>query len=570
MKRLFIVLTALLLANAAVKSENMKYNIIPEPVEITEKDGSYTLDCNSAIYYSSAEAVNSVEFLQNYLKEYYGLEVPVKKYSSGKKATGAIILSLKGGEGLSKEGSYTAEVTPQGIVLNAAEPQGLFYAVQTLIQLLPVKSGWAKIKTAKKEAEANGILFMVVPPYTAVLPIPAVKIYDYPRFEYRGMHLDVVRHIYSVEYIKQYIDYLAYHKLNYFHWHLTDDQGWRIENRKYPLLNSIGSWREGTIIGKFPGTGMDSTRYGGYYTREQIRDIVSYAAKRYITVVPEIDIPGHSMAIIASYPEFGTNPEIQKKPAVTWGIFNRQNNVLAPSDDVFKFLEDVFNDVMDLFPSRYIHMGADECSKMWWDRSPKVQQFIKDHDLKDGNGLQKYFAGMVAKVVQKRGREVVGWDEMLDDGLVDGVVVMSWRDEKHGYEAAKQGHKAIMTPIHYSYFNVAYRTNEDSLCHDSWILPVRKVYEFEPVPDSIPGNVAKYIMGGQGCMWTEYFPNRKKLEWGVFPRMSALAEVYWSPRTKKSWTDFAKRMPAQYDRYDLWGAGFCNEFFESEGISRNK
>lgn len=566
MKKTLWALAVTLLAASNLNSSNMKYSIIPEPVSVKESKGSFALNSSTKIVAKGADAAKSASFLAKYIKEYYGLELSVVE--SYKSKSNVIRLVISADASMKKEGAYKAEVGKSSVLLKASAPDGLFYSVQTLIQLLPPKPAYLNVKRAKEQAEREGNLFMTTPPFDAVYKIPAVKIFDYPRFEYRGMHLDVVRHIFPVDYIKKYIDYLALHKMNYFHWHLTDDQGWRIESRKYPLLNSVGSWRDGTIIGLFPGTGVDSTRYGGYYTQEQIRDIVQYAADRYITVVPEIDVPGHSMAIIASYPQFGTEPEVPKRPAITWGIYNRQNNVLAPSDEVFRFLDDVFNELMDLFPSKYIHIGADECSKMWWNRSPKVQQFLKDHNLKDGNALQHYFTVQIANTIKARGREFIGWDEMLDDGLVDGAVVMSWQDEKRGVEAAKLGHKAIMTPIHYHYFNVAQRDKEDSLCHNSWVSPVKKVYEFEPVGADIPESVEKYIIGGQGCLWTEYFPTISKVEWGIFPRMSAVAEIYWSPREVRNWKSFSERLIDQFDRYDLWGANYCTEFFETSGLQR--
>lgn len=568
MKHLISLLFTLVIASASIYSVNMSYSIIPEPVKIRSMEGNFSLNTETTLLYKGLEEMNSVNFFRKYVLDFYGIELKIQKVKALTKKGNYIKFVLKKRASKEVEGAYTAGVAKNGVTLSAGTPEGLFYATQTLIQLLPPKSAFTEVKRAKAQAEKNGELFMTSPPFTAVLPVPCVAITDYPRFEYRGMHLDVVRHIYSVDYVKNYIDFLALHKMNYFHWHLTDDQGWRIESKKYPLLNSIGSWRDGTIIGIFPGTGVDSTRYGGFYTVEQIKDIIDYAAKRYITVVPEIDVPGHSMAIIASYPQFSTTPNIPKKPAITWGIFNRQNNVLSPSEEVFRFLEDVFNELMDIFPSKYIHIGADECSKRWWNRSPAVQDYIAKNNLVDGNGLQKYFAQRIAAVIKARGREFVGWDEMLEDGLVEGAVVMSWRDGKHGIEAAKQGHKAIMTPIEYSYFNVSQKKDEDTLCHKQWVLPVKKVYSFEPVPDSVSADVAKYIIGGQGCMWTEYFPNRYRLEWGIFPRMTALSEIYWSPKSKKNWDAFSVKLLDQFDRYDLWDVNYSNEFFESSGLKR--
>ncbi len=556
---------------ASASADGNKISIIPQPQMVTTVDGAgLTIDSGTIIVAQGCEEANSAGFLNDYLKRYYGFELKVVgelKPALTKNHTSVIELRIEpintnenvisNPENFNRDGAYLLETSAKRATLTGANPSGLFYAVQTLIQLFPVKPDRSKTIASNKGSFSG-----------SSLSVPAVKVADFPRFEYRGMHLDVVRHIYSVDYIKQYIDYLALHKMNYFHWHLTDDQGWRMESKKHPLLNEIGSWRAGTIIGIFPGTGVDSTRYGGFYTIEQMKDIVEYAARRYITVVPEIDVPGHSMAIIATYPQFSTTPHIKKEPAITWGIYNRQNNVLAPSEEVFSFLEDVFNELMDVFPGRYIHIGADECAKKWWKESEQTQQFMKEYALKDENELQKYFAKRIADIVHARGREFVGWDEMLDDGLVEGAVVMSWRNVENGIEAARQGHKAIMTPIHYSYFNVAQKRNEDTLCHRSWYAPVDSVYLFEPVPASVPADVAKNIIGGQGCMWTEYFPHRQRLEYGIFPRLTALAEVYWTLPAGKDWNSFIIRLVKQFDRYDLWGANYCTEFFVSTGLKR--
>lgn len=573
-------------------TNNLTNSIIPEPQYIYVAGSTgLTISAGSVILAPGCEEINSADFLNSYLQKYYGFSLKIvntqaeldaflKSQASGTssttKSSGAanvvvsqsdeisvIDLSIKPlgslidpakfdftAEDIKKEGAYYLKTSGNKALLIGANPQGLFYAVQSLIQMLPVQLSDSNSKHKLNVIDA--------------------EIADFPRFEYRGMHLDVVRHIYSVDYIKQYIDYLALHKMNYFHWHLTDDQGWRMESKSHPMLNEIGSWRAGTIIGIFPGTGVDSTRYGGYYTIEQMKDVIEYAAQRYIEIVPEIDVPGHSMAIIATYPQFSTTPHIPKEPAITWGIYNRQNNVLAPSEAVFEFLSDVFNELMDVFPGQYIHIGADECAKRWWEESAETQAFIKAYGLKDENELQKYFAKRIADIIHARGRKFIGWDEMLDDGLVEGAVVMSWRNAENGIKAAELGHKAIMTPIKYSYFNVAQKRNEDTLCHRSWYAPVDSVYLFEPVPASVPAEVAANVLGGQGCMWTEYFPHRQRLEYGIFPRFSALAEVYWTLPSRKSWPKFQLKLVDQFDRYDLWGANYATEFFRSSGLSRNK
>src|SRR3989339_212031 len=651
------------------RTNNLTNSIIPEPQYIyVNGTGGVTITPGSVILAPGCEEMNSADFLNTYLNNYYGFSLKIvntqaeletflksqpsgtsgasvassssetsgtlktsraTKSSKASKARSAaktlnaanvivsqsaeisvIDLSIKPlgslidpakfdftAEDIKREGAYYLKTSGNTATLVGANPQGLFYAVQSLIQMLPVQ--FRDSHTAQHTAQHTAHAGQHSAEHTAQhstqntsqhsaqlsaqhlnrvnsqksipnLQVIAAEIVDFPRFEYRGMHLDVVRHIYSVDYIKQYIDYLALHKMNYFHWHLTDDQGWRMESKSHPKLNEIGSWRAGTIIGIFPGTGVDSTRYGGFYTIAQMKEIVEYAAQRYIEIVPEIDVPGHSMAIIATYPQFSTTPNIPKEPAITWGIYNRQNNVLAPSEEVFEFLSDVFNELMDVFPGQYIHIGADECAKRWWEESAETQAFMKEYGLKDENELQKYFAKRIADMVHARGRKFIGWDEMLDDGLVDGAIVMSWRNVENGIKAAELGHKAIMTPIKYSYFNVAQKRDEDTLCHRAWFAPVDSVYLFEPVPADVPASVAANIIGGQGCMWTEYFPHRQRLEYGIFPRFSALAEVYWTLPSRKSWPKFQLKLVDQFDRYDLWGANYATEFFRSSGLSRNK
>jgi len=571
MKNLFFAFVLLFLLSSdnslamTTNSKFLKISIIPEPVKIVSGDTSFEINDNTLIVASDVDQLKSAVFLNGYLSKYYEFNLKVvaekpKNKSKKQKTLQYINLAITdiayahagfSPTDLKREGAYSISIKNGVANLSGANPQGLFYAVQTLIQMLP---------TTKPVSVLNSP--------SVTLPVQAIEVVDYPRFVYRGMHLDVVRHIYSVEYIKKYIDYLALHKMNYFHWHLTDDQAWRMESKKYPKLNEIGSWRAGTIIGIFPGTGVDSTRYGGFYTVDQMKEIVKYAEERYITIVPEIDVPGHSMAIIASYPQYSTTPEIPKHPAITWGIFNRQNNVLAPSEEVFTFLKDVFEELMDVFPGPYIHIGADECSKKWWKESPETQNFMKRYGLKDEDELQSYFVKRIAAVVTGRGRQMVGWDEIMEGGLVEGAVVMSWRDAEHGWKAAAMGHKAILTPILYSYFNIAQKHNEDSLCHKNWYVPVDSVYLFEPVPESVSESASANILGGQGCMWTEYFSNIKALEYGVFPRLSAIAEVYWSQRRHKNWPKFQLKLIDQFNRYDLWGTNYSTEVFKSGGFSR--
>ena len=387
------------------------------------------------------------------------------------------------------------------------------------------------------------------------------------------MHLDVGRHFFPPEFIKKYIDYLAYHKFNTFHWHLTEDQGWRIEIKKYPLLTSVGGFRNGTIIGRYPGKSNDSLRYGGFYTQEQIKDIVKYAADRYITIIPEIEMPGHSSAAIAAYPQLSCFPDEStkilpttpwagsrkgKQVQQTWGVFE---DVFCPSEYTFNFLENVLDEVMQLFPSKYIHIGGDECPKASWKRSEFCQQLIKEKGLKDEHGLQSYFIQRIEKYLNSKGRQIIGWDEILEGGLAPNATVMSWRGEEGGIAAAKDHHNVVMTPGTYCYFDHSQSRNEDSVTIGSY-LPLEKVYNYEPVPKELNTEEAKYILGAQGNVWTEYMSNPKKVEYMIFPRMSALSEVLWSQKEKRDWKDFERRLPAIMKRYEFWRANYSTAYYD--------
>ncbi len=514
--------------------------IVPHPASVEILDnGAFLLGGSAAVVYNGESAENSAAFLQNYLKKHYGVEL---------RKRGLRKIELKIDEDTSAvEGAYSLEVGPRRITVTGKNEPGLFYGIQTLLQLLPVND-------ASEDAEYS----------VGKLAIPSVRIEDAPAFEYRGMHLDVARHFMPVEFVKEYIDYLALHKMNYFHWHLTDDQGWRIESRKHPRLNEVGSYRDATIIGIYPGTGIDSTRYGGYYKVEELKEIVEYAAERYITIVPEIDLPGHCMAILATYPHFGTEDNAGVKTAHTWGIFNKLNNVLAPSEEVFAFLEDVFNELMDIFPGPYIHMGADECAHKWWKNSPKTQKFMEEHNLADEKELQGYFAQKVAAAIKARGRIPVGWDEMVDNGLPEDAAVMVWRSRSKWMRAADAGHKIIMTPSTMNYLNRQQRADEPRLAHRGRPLTLEIVYNQDPVPDTLSIAQQQCIIGGQACMWTEYFHTPEDVEYAIFPRMSAAAEVFWTKEELKDYNRFLQGMPDVFARYELWGVEPCRYIFEQQ------
>ena len=434
---------------------------------------------------------------------------------------------------------YKITTSQEILRIEIRDKRGYINAIQTVLQLLPLE----KVSTAE---------------------IETIEITDYPRFSYRGMHLDVVRHIFPVNYIKKYIDYLTFHKFNTFHWHLTDDQGWRIEMKNYPKLNTIGSFRNATLIGHFKDipAKYDSTRYGGYYTRAEIADIVAYANVRGITIIPEIDIPGHSRAAIAAYPELSTNPDTTWQVATTWGMYNRQNNVLAPKPATFTFLETVFSELMELFPSTYIHIGGDECSKMWWKQDSKTQAFMRENNIKDETALQTYFIEYIANFLQKNNRIAIGWHEINEGDIDTATIVMNWGTEKQAIEAAKKGFRVIQTPGKPFYFD-HYQSADlsDSLAIHGY-NSLEAVYNFEPIPNAIRmAGLGDKIVGGQANVWTEYMGNEKKVDYMIFPRMTALSETLWINPTKKSYTHFLKRLEKQMiPRYQFWNSSYFPKY----------
>lgn len=529
-------------------------NIIPKPnyLKITPNK-SFTIDSNTQIVIENDSLVNSANFLNNYLEKYFQIRLKTSTVASSKNFI-SLVLNTRANE---FDNAYILNTLDNGISIVGTSKAGVFYGIQTLIQLLP---------TVKN----------------ATINIPPVSIIDYPRFEYRGMHLDVSRHFFDVPTVKQYIDYLALHKMNYFHWHLTDDHGWRIEIKKYPKLTEVGAWRNGSIVGLWPGKGneyikyqvlpndvkitpanatikTDGIKHGGFYSQEEIKDVIDYAAKRYITIIPEIEMPAHSMAALAAYPEFGTDPKSGYKVAETWGMMNKYNNVFAPTEKTFSFLEDVLAEVMDLFPSQYIHIGGDEASKIWWRKDAATQQMMKANNLKDESALQSYFIHRIEKFVNSKGKTIIGWDEILDGGLAPNAVVMSWRGEKGGIAAAKVKQKVIMTPEEKLYLNHKQFMKDDSLAANKF-LPLETVYNYEPVPAELTAEQAKYIWGAQGNLWSEYIANPAKIEYMLFPRLDALSEILWSPKQQKNYPDFLKRLKTQFKRYDFMGITYSKRY----------
>ncbi|SDX40006.1 hexosaminidase [Hydrobacter penzbergensis] len=518
-------------------------NIIPQPAKMEVGQGHFTIDANTKIIVSGAGMEKSARFLNDYLQKFYGFNLKVIK---GKAASGIVLKQAAMTNGV--DGAYTMNIDKSGVTIAGHTENGTFYGIQSLIQLLPLE----KSKT---------------------FTVPFLSIEDRPRFAYRGMHLDVGRHFFPVDFIKKYIDFIAMYKLNTFHWHLTEDQGWRIEIRQYPRLTSVGGFRNGTIIGRYPGKGNDGIRRGGFYTQQQVKEIVKYASDRYITVIPEIELPGHSSAAIAAYPQLSCFPdESTKHPAKTawhgdstgkqvqqvWGVFP---DVFAPTEYTFKFLENVLDEVIALFPSKYIHIGGDECPKESWKRSAFCQQLIKEKGLKDEHGLQSYFIQRIEKYLNSKGRQIIGWDEILEGGLAPNATVMSWRGEQGGIEAARQKHNVIMTPGGWMYFDHSQDKKEDSVTIGGYTT-VQKVYSYEPIPKELSAEDAKYVLGAQANIWTEYMNNVSKVEYMIFPRMSALSEVLWSQQSQRNWNRFDQKLRAEFKRYDWWKVNYSKAYFD--------
>ena len=448
----------------------------------------------------------------------------------------AVALSLAGDSTAGAE-SYRLDVTPRGVAITAPRPAGLFYGLQTLRALLE----------AERPRTATGTT-------TPAPSLRGVHIVDAPRFSYRGLHLDVGRHFFPVSFVKRYIDLMSRYKYNTFHWHLTEDQGWRIEIKKYPKLTEVGGCRKETQLGRNrnPYVG-DSIRYCGWYTQDQVRDVVAYAKAHYVTVIPEIEMPGHAKAALAAYPELGCGPG----PYEVWTTWGVDPNIFCPKEETFSFLEDVLTEVMALFPSTYIHVGGDEAPKTVWQQSPIAQAVIKRENLKDEHELQSYFIRRMEKFLNAHGRQLIGWDEILEGGLAPKATVMSWRGINGGIAAARQNHDVVMTPTSNTYFDYKQGDGRFEPTNVGAYLPLEKVYAFDPaVPDSLAPEQAKHVIGTQGQLWTEYMPNTAQVEYQAYPRALALAEVAWSPKGARDFDSFRKRLLPRLLGLDRLGVNY--------------
>lgn len=538
-KILFFVAVLSLALTACKKTDRQvrKPAIIPVPVEMNLKQGAFVLNENTKVISPDREDVQQVaEYFTKWIEKPTGIQL---KKGNESDHNNVIIFRIVQVDSLDNEG-YLLDVSPEKVLVSANTPAGLFYGVQTIFQLLP-----PQIYSPEK---ITGVLW----------DMPAVSVYDKPRFAWRGMHLDVSRHFFPKEFIKTYIDLIAMHKMNVFHWHLTDDNGWRIEIKKYPKLTSISAWhvdredqpwREVT-----PPKAGEKATYGGFYTQDDIREIVKYAADRQVMILPEIEMPGHTSEVFAAYPHLSCSG---KKTFVSPGSYWPNEDIFcAGNDSVFVFLEDVLDEVMELFPGPYIHIGGDEADKTNWKRCPKCQQRIKDEHLKNEDELQSWFVKRIENYLVAHGKKLIGWDEILEGGLAPEATVMSWRGISGGIEAARQGHDAVMSPGTHCYFDHYQADPEFEPEAIGGFTTLKKVYSYEPIPEELTGEESKHILGAQGNVWTEFISTPEHAEYMAVPRMTALAEVVWSPISKRNWEDFRERINTQFQRFDYMGINY--------------
>lgn len=553
---------------------SQKNFITPEPQKISfpeSKQYGFRLSKKTSLeLYGLNSSVGFVKDFKSFVNQETSFELNTK---INKKSNILLKISEKN-LGLGNEGYKISILPKENLVVESNSERGLFYGIETLKQIIhftkrkreeesftdfDLSLKVEQIKDIKSEQNFNAAnlttagyknvnetgyyqgLEKVETKSLDVYNIRPMLIEDYPRFKYRGMMIDVSRHFMPKEFIKKFIDLMSIHKMNKFHWHLTDDHGWRIQIQKYPKLTEIGSQRDGTIIGhaRFAGKNpkFDNIPHGGFYTQEEIKDIIKYAQERFIEVIPEIDMPGHTASLIASYPELGTSKEKTEVKKI-WGV---QDEILIPTENTFNFLDNLFREITTLFPSEYVHIGGDEARKKQWIESTEVQELMENLEIEDEDSLQTYFIGRVQKLLNKYGKKIIGWDEIIEGGLVSDATVMSWRGEDGGITAAKSGNDAIMTPTSHLYFDY-YQAKTGEPLAIGGLIPLEKVYSYEPIPDGLDINQATRILGAQGNVWTEYIKTPKMLEYMSVPRMTALSEIVWSKRKKRDFSEFKTRL----------------------------
>jgi hexosaminidase len=496
-----------------------EYSLIPLPYSLREGDQGFVLNEDTRILISGEDILKNAKTLQEYIFSIGGIKLDIVTQEEAKSLRNVILLSTLSNEPRLGAEGYRMQVDRDKVLITSNDVDGVFYGIQTLLQLF-------EIQFLNEASEG--------------LVIPAIQLWDEPRFSYRGMHLDVARHFFDVEFIKHYLDLMAYYKFNTFHWHLTEDQGWRIEIKKYPKLTEVGAWR----------TEADGRRYGGFYTQEDINEIVAYAKKLHITIIPEIEMPGHSRAALAAYPELSCTGEKLEIPN-NWGVF--KDIYCAGNDQTFEFIEDVLDEVIALFPGSYIHIGGDEAPKDRWEVCSKCQARIKKEGLKDEHELQSYFIKRIDKYLTSKGKKLIGWDEILEGGLAENATVMSWRGMDGGIAAARQGNPVVMTPGTHCYFDhyQADRAFEPKAI--GGYTSLKKVYEFEPVPEDLFTEQKDLILGAQGNVWTEYMHTTDHVEYMILPRMLALSEVLWGKENRKNWSAFQERLQDHFKLFEKKG-----------------
>ncbi len=536
----FFLFYGVFLLSIIANGQVNEYNILPLTAQFAGYDGQFVFTSDTKVIATKdAGQQAAAQLLLNQLKSASGLNIALATTTKGK----AVVFQAHKAQRCGSEG-YVLKVDPNKITIEAETAKGYFYAVQTLFQLLPPQ--------VFSSAKVENISWTV----------PACSILDRPRFSYRGFMLDVSRHFMPVPSIKKMLDLMAMQKMNTFHWHLTDDQGWRIEIKKYPKLTQVGSKRKQTLIGHYGENNpqqFDGKEYGGFYTQNEIKEVVKYAASRHITIIPEIEMPGHASAALTAYPELSCDATKKYEVQGNWGIFE---DVYCPNEKTFTFLQDVLTEVFALFPGKYVHIGGDECPKEAWHRSAFCQELIKKNKLKDEDGLQSYFIKRIEKFANTKGRSIIGWDEILDGGLAPNAVVMSWRGEKGGIEAAKQKHNVVMSPNTYCYLDRYQAEPSKEPLAIGGYLPIEKVYAYEPVPSGLSDADKKYILGVQGNLWTEYITTTEQVEYMAFPRLTALAEIGWSPRGAKNFEDFTDRLKVHFKRLDFLKVNYAKSILD--------
>ena len=523
----FIILSGKLFAQP-----NPQPALIPMPNYIQPAQGTFALS-DTTVIVGKEDAFETL-FLKQYLEKNYGINVKIDAHYPPFKNFISLMYILGGNPADMDQEAYQVKITKKGITLSAYADAGIFYAIQTLTQLLPV--------------EKNSRLL-----------VPCLQIVDAPRYQWRGMHLDCCRHFFTKDEVKKYIDYLAMYKMNTFHWHLTDDQGWRIESKKYPLLTTISSQRKQTLVGKpSKDPKYDGIPYGGFYTQEEIKEVVAYAAQRHITVVPEIEMPGHALAALAAYPQYSCTGG-PFETYTTWGVSD--DVFCAGNDSTYAFIENVLDEVMELFPGKYIHIGGDECPKERWKACSKCKARMKAEKLKDANQLQSYFVTRIEKYVNSKNRQVIGWDEILEGGLAPNAAVMSWRGTEGGIAAAKLEHNVVMTPGKPLYFDHYQSKNKaaEPLAIGGF-NPVDSVYNYDPNPKALTAGEQKYIMGAQANLWTEYITSFSQVEYMAMPRMAALSEVVWTKPENKNFKSFSERLKLHSKILDRMQVNYAKHF----------